>query len=129
MQLYGYDIDLQVVELGEATPEAIEEQIERCAGNASRTCEFGEECMMETNFGVSRSDEDYLDIMFVGENSIVIWSPRLCFPKSFFRRLFCARYLKMEIRGIRALQEVLDYYISSSRNDFEERYSTFYCRD
>ena len=131
MRLYGYDIDLQVVELGEATPEAIEEQIERCAQNASRTYESAEEHMMDTSFGISRSDGDFdfLDISWVGQDLIMIYSDRVCYPKGFFRRLFCGKStLEIRARNLTVLRQILEDYTSSTRSEFEEKYSDWYAR-
>jgi len=127
MDLYRFDRNLHVAEQGQCDCDAALATFERCYENGFRSYGSGEDAMVATSFGLSRSGADFIEISCHGQESVTVHSDRLCYP-SWLSRTFSLRN-HFFIKGGKAKgMEIIRDYFSRERQGFEAKYADFLCR-
>ncbi|MBN1910913.1 MAG: hypothetical protein JW818_14300 [Pirellulales bacterium] len=127
MNLYCFDRELNVIELGKGDCSTALERFEQCYLNGQTTYEYGEEAIAATTFGISRSDEDYLEISCHGMDQVTLSSDRLCYPSLLSRLFSLKKQLSIDTNKETAKAVISDYF-TMQREAFEEKYSGYLCR-
>ena len=127
MDLYRFDRDLHVVEQGQCDCDAALETFERCYLNGRASYDSGEDAVVATSFGLSRSRQDFIELSCHGEDSVTVHSDRLYYP-SWLSRYFGLKH-HFYIKGDKARgTEIIRDYFSMERQAFEAKYADFLCR-
>ena len=77
INIYKFDKDLQIVELGKGNLDKINELLEESLSNSNKTYEHGEDTIAATSFGISKTNKDFIEIGCHGDNEITIHTDRL----------------------------------------------------
>jgi hypothetical protein len=123
--LYRVNAQLETLDLGECDYPRALEVFEECYRHGLQVTS-GEEAMSRSTFGLSRSDEDFIEVSCNGPDSVSVHSDRICYPTAWSRLLaFRRRYWITGVKddGI----EVIRSFFEESRVDFERRYARFLC--
>jgi len=127
MDLYRFGRDLHVVEQGQCDCDAALETFERCYLNGRASYDSGEDAVVATSFGLSRSRQDFIELSCHGEDSVTVHSDRLYYP-SWLSRYFGLKH-HFYIKGDKARgTEIIRDYFSMERQAFEAKYADFLCR-
>jgi hypothetical protein len=127
MDLYHFDRDLHIVEQGPCDCDVALETFERCYVNGCASYDSGEDALVATRFGLSRSRKDFIELSCHGEDSVIVHSDRLYYP-SWLSRYFGVKH-HFSIKGDKARgTEIIRDYFSMERQAFEAKYADFLCR-
>lgn len=127
VKLYRYNTELKIVELGWCDAKEIDEVLQESIINSSRKYESGEEVIAKTSFGLSKTEEDFIEINCQGKLEINVYTDRLIF-NSLLKKIFSKKRhfdIKTNAENINGL---IHQYVNSSRETFEAEYSQFLCR-
>ena len=124
MDLYRFDRNLHVVEMGQCDCKTALATFEQCYLNGFTSYASGEEAMAATSFGLSRSRADFIELSCHGQDSVTVHSDRLCYP---FR---LGKYLSLKhsfyIKADKAMgAKIIRDYFSMDRQAFEAKYADF----
>ena len=119
LNLYRFDKNCEIVEKGAADLQAALTILRDCVSASRQSYEWGEEAIAATNFGLARTDENFLEIACNGPDQIAFHSDLL--HASFWGRLLGKGHLEWECDQISAERVVADYF-DLSRPDFESKY-------
>ncbi|ATC64083.1 hypothetical protein CMV30_09025 [Nibricoccus aquaticus] len=127
MKIYKQDRSLSLVELGDCDEQRALSELRTVYDAGLKTYVSGEESLEKTTFGLSRSDQDFLEIMCAGHDAIEFHSDRLCFQSSFSRLFSAKRRFAIPADRPTADKVVCDYF-RKTRDEFEATYAKFITR-
>ncbi len=127
MNLYRFDRDLHIVEKGQCDSGGALVVYEECYENGLKSYDSGEEAMSSTSFGLSRSDEDFIELSCHGYDSITVHSDRLHYPSRLSKAIGLKHHLF--IKGDKTKgREIIQDFFGLERQEFEAKYADFLCR-
>ncbi|HRZ47709.1 MAG TPA: hypothetical protein P5555_21250 [Candidatus Paceibacterota bacterium] len=127
MKLYRQNRALSVVDLGECDEMRALAELKSTYEAALQSYGSGEEALEKTGFGLSRTDEDFLEACCNGRESVVFHSDRLVFGSK-FTRFFCVKqHYRILVDRAKAEQVIRDYF-RMPRETFEAAYQAFATR-
>jgi hypothetical protein len=127
MDLYRFDRNLHVVEQGQCDCDAALATLERCYEDGFTSYDSGEDAMVATSFGLSRSERDFIEISCHGQESVTVHSDRLYYS-SYLSKTFGSKH-HFFIKGGKAIGvEIIRDYFDRERQMFEAKYADFLCR-
>ncbi len=127
VNLYRFNTELKIVELGSCDTRKLNEILQESIVNSNQIYESGEEAIVKTSFGLSKTAEDFIEIHCQRNSEISVYSDRLVFD-SVFKKIFSTKIhfnIKTNTENIRNL---IHQYINSNREFFESEYNQFLCR-
>jgi hypothetical protein len=127
MNLYQFDRDQRIVKRGQCDHRTAQAMYEECYENGLKSYYSGEEAMSRTSFGLSKSNEDFIEVSCNGYNSIAVHSDRLHYPSRMSKFLGTKKHLF--IKGDKSKgEEIIRNFFDLERQEFEAKYSEFLCR-
>jgi len=127
MNLYRFDRNLQIVEKGQCDYASALVLYEECFENGLRSYDSGEEAMSLTSFGLSKSNEDFIELSCHGHDSITVHSDRLHYSSRLSKAFGLKRHFF--IKGDKAKgKEIIQDFFGLTRQEFEAKYAGFLCR-
>jgi hypothetical protein len=127
MNLYRFDNNLHIVEKGQCDSISALIVYEECFENGLKSYESGEEAISLTSFGISRSNEDFIELSCHGHDSITVHSDRLHYPSWLSKTFGLKNHLF--IKGDKTKgKEVIQDFFALTRQEFEGKYADFQCR-
>jgi hypothetical protein len=125
--LYRFDNNLHIVEQGECDRDTALYTFEQCYENSFSSNRSGEEAMVATSFGLSKSKEDFIEISCNGKDVVSIHSDRLCYT-SLLNKAFSSKH-HFSIKGDKDKgMEVIRDYFRLDRQQFEAKHEAFLSR-
>lgn len=127
MDLYRLDRNLHIVKTGPCDCASALVVYEECFENSLKSYGSGEEALSSTSFGLSRSNEDFIELSCHGYNSITAYSDRLYYP-SRLAKIFGSKH-HFSIKGDKTKgKEIIQDFFGLTRQEFEDKYANFLCR-
>ncbi len=127
MDLYRFDRNLHVVEMGHCDCKTALATFEQCYENGFASYDSGEDALADTSFGLSRSEKDFIEISCHGKDSVTVHSDRLCYPSRLSKTLAVNHHFFIKADKKMAL-EIIRNYFDLERDAFETEYKNFLCR-
>lgn len=125
--LYHFDNNLHIVEQGECDCGTALKAFEQCCLNGLASYRSGEEAMVATSLGLSRSKADFIEVSCNGKDAVSVHSDRLSYPSS-LKNVFCSKH-HFFIKGDKDKGiEVIRDYFTLDRQQFETKYEAFLSR-
>ena len=125
--LYRFDSTLRIAEQGECDCETALRTFHQCNQNSLSTYKSGEEAMVATSLGLSKSKEDFIEISCNGNNAVSIHSDRLCYPSSLNKAFSLKHHFFIQGDKDKGMEVIRDYF-SLDRLQFEAKYQAFLSR-
>lgn len=112
MKIYKAYLEKGIEELGDLDMELV-----------SKLLEESESTEQENSFslGICRSDQDFIEVSFVGKNHYLLWSDRLFKVGSFWQRLNQRGRIKKIVTGRDEVLKNIDFYVNKTREEFEAK--------
>lgn len=127
MNLYHFDRDFHIVEQGQCDSDGALETFEQCQLNGCASYHSGEDAIVATSFGLSRSRVDFIEISCHGQDFVTIHSDRLSYPSSLSRYFALKQHFNIKVDKTKAREVIRDYF-NMEREAFEAKYSDFLSR-
>ncbi len=127
MDLYRFDLDLHVVEQGQCDYDAALATFEQCYLNSFTSYDSGEDAIVATSFGLSKSKRDFIEFSFHGLDSVTVHSDRLSYPTRLGKYLSLKQHFYIKGDKARGAEIMRDYF-NMERDAFEAKYADFLCR-
>ena len=79
INIYKFDKDLQIIELGKGTFDKVSEILEESLSKSHKNYKYGEDAIAETTIGLSKTEEDFIEVSCHGDDEITIHTDRLIY--------------------------------------------------
>ncbi len=125
--IYTFDTNLNIIEEKVGSVEKVNTLLQECLLNADTFYEQGEVSLAKTSFGLSKGEDDFIEITCNSPATITCHTDRLIY-NSIFAKLLGYRnhfHITTDKDGI---LEILKNYITFDRKTFERQYKGFLCR-
>lgn len=130
VHLYFYDDELNVIHKGEFDMARLDELFANRLANSKMSFEYIEERISKTNFILSCSKTDFLDVGISDENTIVLYSKGVYHSKGLFgsfQKMFSSKdfFDFIEVDWATARMVCQDYVVMD-RQAFEQKYHHYF---
>ncbi len=127
INLYRFDNNLHIVEQGECDCATALKTFEQCYQNGLASYGSGEEAMVATSLGLSRSKTDFIEVSCNGNNAVSVHSDRLSYPSALKKAFSSKHHLFIKGDKDKGTEVIRDYFILD-RQQFEVKYEGFLSR-
>ena len=114
MKVYKAYVETGIEEQGELLPSQIPQLLKEAAYSLNNN---------DYSLGFRRSDEDFIEVSYVGKSQYLLWSDSICKIGSFWQRLFKPRHIQPILQGEGEALKAIDIYINNPREHFETTYT------
>ena len=125
--LYRFDNNLHIVEQGECDCETALKTFEQCYQNSFSSYRSGEEAMVATTLGFSKSKEDFIEVSCNGKDAVSVHSDRLSYPSPLKRAFSSKKHFFIKGDKDKGIEIIRDYF-TLDLQEFEARYEAFLSR-
>ncbi len=123
---YQYDRDLKTVDLGQCDVDRALAILDERYANGLRAYEYGEDALVATSFGLSRSAYDFVSFTCNGQDNILVTLDRIS-DRPWWTNIIRSKE-SMEIPcDIQSARGVIQDYCTMDRAAFELKYEKFAC--
>ncbi|WP_111265062.1 hypothetical protein [Marilutibacter maris] len=105
-----------IEELGPVSSEQVQALIADAEASLSGAGDEG------FGIGLYRSEQDFIEIAPVGNDTFLLHSDRICDRRGLLARLFGGCHIQTRLVGRRQAIDAAQYYLEVSRESFERRY-------
>ncbi|RJR44160.1 MAG: hypothetical protein C4576_13310 [Desulfobacteraceae bacterium] len=127
MRLYGFDSNLNVIELGACDCQAALTTFEQCYSNGLNIYKSAEDAVAATSFGLYQSETDFIEISCNGKDQVTVHSDRLWYPSWFAKTFGLKRHFFIKGDKEKGAEIVRDYF-GMERQAFENKFKEALCR-
>lgn len=127
INLYRFDENIDIVDKGSCERGAALAILDNCFEKDLNTFKSVEKAMSETSFGLSKSEQDFIEVSCDGNGLVSVHSDRLYYS-SWVSRTFGFKH-HFHINGEKdKIKNVIQDFYQMERQAFEGKYSGFLCR-
>lgn len=127
VSLYRFEHNLEIVEKGECDCGQALALLDECYSKDLHTFNSSEDAASATSFGLSKSDEDFIEISCDGNGNVSVHSDRIHYPSWISKRMSLKNHLYIKGEKESATRVIRDFY-QLERQAFEEKYAKHLCR-